>query len=67
MAKKIEEMMQKAFWDTDISEHPAKAFEQGYELAVNAVLEEVSRTISVSEKGRLESNLKSLIKELQGE
>ena len=41
MAKTIKEMMQKAFWETDISDHPAKAFEQGYEAGANAVLEEI--------------------------
>ena len=35
----IKEMMQKAFWETDISDHPAKAFEQGYEKSANDVLD----------------------------
>lgn len=45
MAKTIKEMMQKVFWETDISDHPAKAFEQGYEAGANAVLEEVESVV----------------------
>ena len=43
---KIEEMMQRDFWETEIFEHPAQAFEQGYKIGVNAVLEEIEKCLS---------------------
>ena len=39
---------------------------KGYILGAKAVLEEIERTMSVSEDGWLESNLKKLVKELKG-
>ena len=39
---KIEKMMQKDFWDADIPDHPAQAWEQGYKAGANAVLNEIN-------------------------
>ena len=64
----IKEMMQKAFWETDISDHPAKAFEQGYETGANAVLEEIESIIVNNEDNTLcmARCLVYKIKELKG-
>ena len=52
MAKTIKEMMQRDFWETDISDHPAKAFEQGYEKGANAVLEIIETYIQNLDLGK---------------
>lgn len=67
MAKTIKEMMQKAFWETDISDHPAKAFEQGYEAGANAVLEEIESCLGEFYSPDDYKNIKDKIKELKGE
>jgi hypothetical protein len=65
---KIEEMAEKAFptksWEEQRSAYWCRKI---YCMGANAVLEEIERTMSVSEDGWLESNLKKLVKELKGE
>ena len=63
MAKTIKELMQKDFWEIDISDHPAKAFEQGYEKGANAVIEEIEKVYST--KGAI--GVIELIRELKRE
>ena len=63
MAKTIKELMQKDFWEIDISDHPAKAFEQGYEKGANAVIEEIEKVYST--KGAI--GVIELIRELKGQ
>ena len=70
MAKTIKEMMQKAFWETDISDHPAKAYEQGYEACANTVLEEIEKCLNEHHFHSaffLEDTIRNVIKELKGE
>jgi hypothetical protein len=69
MEKTIKEMMQKAFWETDISDHPAKAFEQGFVVGANAVLEEIENIVTNNEDNTLcmARCLVDKIKELKGE
>ena len=65
MAKTIKEMADSYARDYLFSPCGAKAPDEHYTAGANAVLEEVERTISVSEPGLLESNLRILIKELK--
>ena len=44
-----------------------RAYALGYEAGAKEVIDELERTISVSEDGWLESNLKKLINEMRGE
>lgn len=50
----IHKVMQKAFWDIDISCVPGEAFFQGYEAGANYVLEQIEKLIY---KKQVKSNL----------
>lgn len=64
----INDMMQKSFWDTDIPDHPAQAWEQGYRLGANTMLEEIEKYIDsidwvaypVTNVARLQNKIKEL-------
>lgn len=64
----INDIMHKAFWDTDIPDHPAQAWEQGFQLGVNTVLEEIEKYIDsidwvaypVTNVARLQNKIKEL-------
>ena len=63
---KIEEMAEK--YANETYSHPIaiEASKANFIIGANAVLEEIERTMSVSEDGWLESNLKRLVNELKG-
>ena len=44
----IKEYMNESFWETEINDHPAKAFEQGFELGANKILSLVEAEIERS-------------------
>ena len=66
MAKTIEEMMKKSFWDSDIYEHPGIAFEDGYRLGANSVLEEIESILDAPMSYVVESGWQGQLNDLVG-
>ena len=69
----IKELMQKDFWETDIPEHPAQAWEQGYQAGANAVLSEIVTRIEMGRHASMQTaetilgSVEMTIEELKGE
>ena len=62
----INTAMQKAFWDTDIPDFPPIAFEQGYEMGANYVLEQFENLLPhTAKKGVIYGIIKETIEKLK--